>query len=271
MAERPGAAAKLVQKFRGGGERGRRGSAPPSCHCRVLRGTQRRRAVHPAVGRGENTAPPPGPARLPRQLPHPILSRLIPFYPGKERAETSQTPRGAGGEPGSPAAQQSCALVPRLPARPSAGRGGLSRPSPRVSRRGTAGTGGQRQDPRVQQRQQRGRDLALPPPEQMRSRNEEPPRPQAAPSPAARPAASAPLRAAPCRAAPCGGARGALRAAPGAFPGQPHIFRNLPPGAARRGRDRQRGRRNHVGLRDGYNTFYLEKHYITLRDVTWDS
>lgn len=29
--------------------------------------------------------------------------------------------------------------------------------------------------------------------------------------------------------------------------------------------------RNHVGLRKDYNTIYLEKHNVTLGDVTWDS
>lgn len=90
----------------------------------------------------------------------------------------------------------------------------------------------------------------------------------AAPSPAPRPGAAAPLRS-PLRALPCGehGVRCAPRRAPSR--GSPVFLGTYRP--ARRGRDRQRGRRNHVGLRDGYNTIYLEKHYITLRDVTWDS
>lgn len=207
---------------------------------------------------------------------HPAPSHPTPSHPEKRRAETSQTPRRAEGEPGCPRSS-AAAVRPRSPAalpcfaRPSAGRGGRARRfSPHrpggaqrePGREGTGGDGGipapgsgaagtgapaSGADAVAEGRAPRGRRLP--------------------PSPAAHPGAAAPLCSAPSRAV----RRSAGCAAPGAFPGQPRIFRNLPPGAERRGRDRQRGRRNHVGLRDGYNTFYLEKHYITLRDVTWDS
>lgn len=279
---RAGAAAKLVQKFRGGGALGRRGGGgPPSCHCRLPPGQAEassrpaRRGARGDRGPSAGTCPPRSAQRGAGCCLRPAAaapSHPAPSHPGKRRAATSQTPRGAGAEPACPAA-----VRPRPPALPdpSRGAGVAHAPSPRAALAGHGGDGGAAGSPRPAAAAAR-QGLALPPPEQMRWRREEPPRPQAAPSPAAHPGAAAPLRsaprrAAPLRAAPCGGARGALRAAPGAFPGQPRIFRNLPPGAARRGRDRQRGRRNHVGLRDGYNTFYLEKHYITLRDVTWDS
>lgn len=222
MAERPGAAAKLAQKFRGGGEGGggaaRRRAVTAGC-CGARRGAEPS-SLPWGAGR---TRP------LRRDLPArrgscPIPSHPIPSHPApsRERARRDfpNSPRCGRGawQPRSLAAVRPGPPPPCPTLRGT--RGSLTPPLPASPRRGTAGTGEQRQDSRVQQRQQRGRDLALPPPEQMRSRSEEPPRPQAAPSPAARPAASAPLRSASRRAAERGvrcGARRAVRL-PGAAP-----------------------------------------------------
>lgn len=182
-------------------------------------------------------------------------SRPIPSRPGKQRADfPNSLKRGRGVR--LPRVSATVRSRPRRSALPDPPRdaGSLTPPSPRARRgRGSGGT------PRPAAARRRP---ALPSPEQMRWRREEPLQPQAAPAPGAHPAL---LRWAPCGAR-CG-ARRSPRRAPSR--GSPVFLGTYRP--ARRGRDRQRGRRNHVGLRDGYNTFYLEKHYITLRDVTWDS
>lgn len=195
-----------------------------------------------------------GAACAPRQPPHLIPSPPIPSRPGKQCADFPNSPK-CGWVVRLPRVSATVRSRPRrsaLPCPTLRGTRGRSRPSPRARRRrGSGGTPCPRRRP------------ALPPAEQMRRRRAEPLQPQAAPSPAAHPALL--LRSAPCGAR-CG-ARRSPRRAPSR--GSPVFLGTYRP--ARRGRDRQRGRRNHVGLRDGYNTFYLEKHYITLRDVTWDS
>ncbi|XP_071591713.1 uncharacterized protein [Heliangelus exortis] len=262
---------------RGGGRAAPRRAVTAGCR----RGRLRRGAVQPAVGRGKTTDPPPGAPQPPvpfRVERSGVLSAPRGSFPKPcrqaERRDFRKLPEVRGGSSATPAARRPCTPAPRHPAPREAGV--AHSPSPRSPLAGHHGDGGRGGDPRSRQRRGKDRHCLLRGADAAAEvRREKPPGLQDAPSPAAHPGAAAPLRAETRRAVPCGGARGVLRgvlrAAAGAFPGQPRIFRNLPPGAARRGRDRQRGRRNHVGLRDGYNTFYLEKHYITLRDVTWDS
>lgn len=179
-------------------------------------------------GRGDSAVSPPGaahpaaplgtaPAGCCLRSAAAVPSHPIPSRPGKQRTDFPNSLKCGRGVR-LPRVSATVRSRPPLhcPARPSAGRGVAHAPSPRA-RRGRRGGG----TPRPAAARRRP---ALPPPEQMRWRREEPLQPQAAPSPGAHPAL--------LRWAPCGARCGVRRAAPGAFPGQPRIFRNLPPGAA---------------------------------------
>lgn len=165
-------------------------------------------------------------------------SHPTPSHPEKRRAETSQTPRRAEGEPGCPAARRRpctpgppppCPAAPDLPRGAGVAHGASPRTGPagHSGNRG-GGDGGGRRYPRARQR--RGRDWRS----RLRSRcgggGKSPPRPLAAPFPSRSPRRCCP---APLRAEPCGGARGAPRRAPSR--GSPVFLGTYRP--ARRGGD----------------------------------
>lgn len=171
----------LSRSFGGGGERGWRGSAPPSCHRPVPPGQAG--AVQPAAGAGTprclRRALPAPPARSARGSSSAVLpalrrSRPISSHPVPSREAARRLPKLPEVRTGSAASPRPCgrALPPpaALPCPTLRGTRGRSRPlSPSA-----AGTR-QRRDPAAGSGARRP---ALPPAEQMPWRREEPRQPQ---------------------------------------------------------------------------------------------
>lgn len=169
------------------------------------RGAQRQEPSSPPRARGPRGAsagscPPARSARGSTSHPQPILSR-----PGKQRTDFPNSLK-CGRESGFPAPRRPCALAPPLCPGP---RGTRVAPGPSPRARRGRGSGGTQTGAAAS-----GADAVA---------EGRAPAAAGCPFPGRAPGA---LRWAPC------GARCGVRGAPGAFPGQPRIFRNLPPGAA---------------------------------------